>query len=219
MAEPERRRRRPAVSCSLCRKRKIRCNRETPCSNCLRSRNNDCVYEIHPSPPWQQNAQTGGPTSGQQFREPYNGSIDGISSSRREPVTSNQASLSSVPSSTTVSTPISTASARELESMKNKIRQLEEQLSRTSPAPTRSYAPTPNSHIETVSSAIGGTIHIHHEEPLIGHAQAISHKNRVFGRSHWINGALLVCGDLPASAAVHRLPTDRKLGSRHVLED
>ncbi|KAF8849586.1 hypothetical protein BDZ45DRAFT_708746 [Acephala macrosclerotiorum] len=35
--KPERRCRRPTVSCTLCRKRKIRCNRETPCSNCMRA--------------------------------------------------------------------------------------------------------------------------------------------------------------------------------------
>ncbi|CAK7210382.1 hypothetical protein SCUCBS95973_000761 [Sporothrix curviconia] len=53
MAEPEvRRRRRPAVSCTLCRKRKIRCNREQPCSNCLRARKNvTCVYEELPPLP------------------------------------------------------------------------------------------------------------------------------------------------------------------------
>ncbi|KAL1897913.1 hypothetical protein Sste5346_003765 [Sporothrix stenoceras] len=53
MAEPEvRRRRRPAVSCTLCRRRKIRCNREQPCSNCLRARKNvACVYEELPPLP------------------------------------------------------------------------------------------------------------------------------------------------------------------------
>ncbi|ERT03438.1 uncharacterized protein SPSK_08313 [Sporothrix schenckii 1099-18] len=53
MTEPEvRRRRRPAVSCTLCRRRKIRCNREQPCSNCLRSRKNvACVYEELPPLP------------------------------------------------------------------------------------------------------------------------------------------------------------------------
>lgn len=35
-------------SCTLCRQRKIRCNRETPCSNCIRSRNNACEYETPP---------------------------------------------------------------------------------------------------------------------------------------------------------------------------
>lgn len=53
MAEPERRpmRLRLQVSCALCRRRKVRCNRETPCSNCIRSRNvHGCVYQVHHPP-------------------------------------------------------------------------------------------------------------------------------------------------------------------------
>ncbi|KAF2829553.1 hypothetical protein CC86DRAFT_346377, partial [Ophiobolus disseminans] len=45
MADNLRKRKRAAISCILCRKRKIRCNRETPCSNCVRSKNAACVYE------------------------------------------------------------------------------------------------------------------------------------------------------------------------------
>ncbi|TLS28821.1 hypothetical protein PpBr36_01410 [Pyricularia pennisetigena] len=40
-----RRRRRPAVSCTLCRQRKVRCSRGTPCTNCIRSRTGNCVYD------------------------------------------------------------------------------------------------------------------------------------------------------------------------------
>jgi hypothetical protein len=52
-----RRSRRPAISCTLCHKRKIRCNRAKPCSSCLRSRSGaaGCVYESamsnYPGPP------------------------------------------------------------------------------------------------------------------------------------------------------------------------
>lgn len=36
-------------SCSNCRRRKIRCNRQAPCNNCTRSRNHaPCVYDHHP---------------------------------------------------------------------------------------------------------------------------------------------------------------------------
>lgn len=63
MAESERRRRRPAVygettprkprssmlivrrSCTHCRRRKVRCNRESPCSNCVRTRKETCAYD------------------------------------------------------------------------------------------------------------------------------------------------------------------------------
>ncbi|KAF1948366.1 hypothetical protein CC80DRAFT_317587 [Byssothecium circinans] len=43
-----RRRRRPAVSCVLCRRRKIRCNREAPCSNCVKSKS-ACAYDSLPT--------------------------------------------------------------------------------------------------------------------------------------------------------------------------
>ena len=38
-------------SCVLCRRRKIRCNRETPCSNCTKSKNATCVYRDPPRAP------------------------------------------------------------------------------------------------------------------------------------------------------------------------
>ncbi|KAI6291425.1 hypothetical protein MCOR34_010178 [Pyricularia oryzae] len=45
-----RRRRRPAVSCTLCRQRKVRCSRGTPCTNCVRSRTGTCVYDNNYTP-------------------------------------------------------------------------------------------------------------------------------------------------------------------------
>lgn len=42
---PKRRRRRPAVSCELCRSRKVRCDKELPCGTCIRTRNSSlCIY-------------------------------------------------------------------------------------------------------------------------------------------------------------------------------
>ncbi|CAK7214909.1 hypothetical protein SEUCBS140593_002349 [Sporothrix eucalyptigena] len=68
LAEPEvRRRRRPAVSCTLCRRRKIRCNREQPCSNCLRARKNvACVYEELPPLPTASEKETAPKPAGRQ---------------------------------------------------------------------------------------------------------------------------------------------------------
>ncbi|KAK3297791.1 uncharacterized protein B0H64DRAFT_416719 [Chaetomium fimeti] len=57
--EPERRRRRPAVSCILCRRRKIRCDRQTPCSNCIKSKNATCSYRDDPRPPRRQSPLVG----------------------------------------------------------------------------------------------------------------------------------------------------------------
>ena len=43
-AEPPRKRRRPALSCFECRRRKIKCDRNHPCSQCLQSRIPNCTF-------------------------------------------------------------------------------------------------------------------------------------------------------------------------------
>lgn len=44
-AVPARKRRRPAVSCVECRRRKIKCDRKIPCTQCLQSRRASCAYK------------------------------------------------------------------------------------------------------------------------------------------------------------------------------
>lgn len=47
---PLRKRRRPALSCVECRRRKIKCDREEPCNHCKKSKNAICVYkDAHPA--------------------------------------------------------------------------------------------------------------------------------------------------------------------------
>ena len=41
---PPRKRRRPALSCEQCRRRKIKCDRTHPCSQCLQSKTASCSY-------------------------------------------------------------------------------------------------------------------------------------------------------------------------------
>jgi hypothetical protein len=95
-------------------------------------------------------------------------------------------------------TPESTTSI-ELESMRSRLMELEEQLSRTTgslphtvSAPASSIAapspaPTNTMHI---TSGLAGPIDVlqdsrSHNYPI---ARGIAHKNRVFGQSHWMNG-------------------------------
>ena len=40
----QRKRRRPALACEQCRRRKIKCDRETPCDQCTRSKSELCTY-------------------------------------------------------------------------------------------------------------------------------------------------------------------------------
>ncbi|KAI8960882.1 putative C6 transcription factor [Daldinia sp. FL1419] len=178
MAEPERRRRRPPISCVLCRRRKIRCNRESPCSNCIRSKTSNCVYENNFTQP-------------QQANEPHS-SIPPLSAVAGPSLTSKSPQWA--PSTTTASTVASYQSSQDIDFLKNKIRQLEERLShsnRTSQSPAQG----PGSNIEAISSRIGGTFYVHHEDPLSGPqgiSRSVTHKSRMFGQSHWITGMSLV---------------------------
>ncbi|OTB16142.1 hypothetical protein K445DRAFT_350935 [Daldinia sp. EC12] len=179
MAETERRRRRPPISCVLCRRRKIRCNRESPCSNCLRSKNASCVYESQFSQSHQETE--------------LHSSIPSIGVAAAPSLTSNPSPRA--PSATTASTAASYQSSQDIEFLKHKIKQLEEQLSqsnRTSRSPVR----TPGSNIEAISSGIGGTFYIHHEDASAGQPpgipRSVTHKSRMFGQSHWITGMSLV---------------------------
>ncbi|KAI2617484.1 putative C6 transcription factor [Hypoxylon sp. NC1633] len=202
MAEPDRRRRRPPVSCVLCRRRKIRCNRESPCSNCVKSKSGNCVYENHISNPLFQPPRETSDLgrlipAHQEFHHstpiPTNSACTAATSAvlshlSRSPPTA--------PSLTTESTRTSHQSSLDLEYLRSRVRQLEEQLSRANRGSSQSSAPTPASNIETISSKISGTFYIHHEDGSNGQSQAISrsvtHKTRVFGQSHWITGLSLI---------------------------
>ncbi|KAL4973647.1 hypothetical protein BDW66DRAFT_161894 [Aspergillus desertorum] len=205
---PERRRRRPAV-----------CNRENPCSNCIKSKAEPCVYNSDPLPRSQEH--TG-------FSRTVE--LDLCKAATERQMLPPDPAASQVPSYASRSLPsswrdsssrTSHASASEVESMKNRIRQLEEQLSRvTEPGRSRPQS-FPNSRIETSTSQIAGTFHINHERRLLQDSQFVSrnlviHKSRLFGSSHWAQGASLfrdvfemiepfICGNASkASAGIKR---------------
>lgn len=49
-----RKRRRPALACEKCRRRKIKCDRNTPCDQCIRSKSDTCTYlaDDNTAPTW-----------------------------------------------------------------------------------------------------------------------------------------------------------------------
>lgn len=169
-------------ACHLCRRRKLRCNRGTPCSNCLRSRKQEaCVYEDQE----EQQPNTPAYTSSSSIHVP----------------------------------PAAQASTRSLSVLQDRIQQLEEQVSKLSPPAAHppssvnlvATIATPSAEIETQTSQLGGTYHIHHpaerpplatkEQPSLpgrtttttgtttgmSLSRSVSHKTRLFGQSHWFN--------------------------------
>ncbi|KAI1084576.1 hypothetical protein F5B20DRAFT_591586 [Whalleya microplaca] len=182
MTESERRRRRPVVSCSSCRKRKIRCNRELPCSNCIRSRHQTCVYDDSSAQPPRQHQR-------------QDQSSRASSTSARSTVSSHPPS-SLVAGPTNVSSVATQPSPRDAEAIQGKAKQLEEDVPKAVPRPVRSHFSTPGSNVETTTSHLGGILFIHHEGNLEDQPQAIArsvtHKTRLFGQTHWMNIVSLI---------------------------
>ena len=182
----------------LCRKRKIRCDHENPCSNCLRAGNVNCVYNSrnHPAPisrvRLSQTQPAPVPTSQESMPLARTSTTSG-------PTRPNQAPSSLYTSSTATSTPPSHSSAQDAESLELKLRiqDLEEQLSKLASKPFNPSLENPNPTFQTLNSTISGTFHVQCEgsspsqQPAI--ARSVTHKTRLFGQSHWaVNGVLLV---------------------------
>ena len=186
-------------SCTLCRRRKIKCNRETPCNNCLRSKNTICEYAKSSSPPRPR------PRHGQSIElAPVSEAVGNTSSnspdqfcnSTVETQLPSRSSTTLVANSTSPSTPASQSTARDVELLKFKVKQLEERLSKVGKSSVKSAAPSPNWDYRTTTSHIAGTFHVHREPPSEGQAATMSrtiiHKTRMFGQSHWMYGVAQV---------------------------
>ncbi|KAF1938229.1 hypothetical protein EJ02DRAFT_469100 [Clathrospora elynae] len=219
MTEPIRRRKRPAISCTLCRKRKMRCDRERPCSNCVRSKTGSCVYgtdvtEQRPSAglsaplqPRQNGPRvaTAVPTPSA-IPTPLAIQYDSSYASAFAPSTSNS------------------SSSFELAAMKARIAELEDKLSQAASTISSVYSATASTsalthNVETFTS-FADTIDVLQDSRAFGRANAISrgiaHKNRVFGQSHWMNGFVIFCdiiemmepnlrsGSSPVLSSMHR---------------
>jgi Fungal Zn(2)-Cys(6) binuclear cluster domain len=158
-------------SCTLCRSRKIRCDRGTPCSNCLKSRNGTCIYE---DPPPKAPRQQRGPT-----REPPTPQYPTPSSTiSRDSTIPNHLPVALIASSTAPSKLGRRPITRDVESLESRIRQLEEELAKVSWKSTQSPISTLDSNEKTTGPRLGET--------------GIMYKTRMFGQSHWMNGIFLV---------------------------
>ncbi|PYI34399.1 hypothetical protein BP00DRAFT_493133 [Aspergillus indologenus CBS 114.80] len=207
MIGPARRRRRPAVSCSLCRRRKIKCDRQLPCSHCTRSGNEaTCEYDNTELSRPPQSAFGVTPTRPAPYAIPTEGASH---TSRTAPYTiptggtlHASRTASSVPSPhsaahTTASTKASTVASPQsdpnVEALKDRVRQLEQRLAETVAKPAIQPPPVaPIPEVVTAGSTLTGLFHLHHENdparPAVAITRSIMHKSRLFGQSFWING-------------------------------
>ncbi|KAF4997179.1 hypothetical protein FGRMN_4074 [Fusarium graminum] len=170
-AKTEKKRRRPALSCEQCRRRKIRCDRSLPCVNCVKSKISPCTY-----------APTHVPASRVRKAAIHDAGADSTShvparsapafgSTRRRssPDTSAQRTSSSIPSSTVGSN----SGASKVDALAARVKELEQKLAETchisQPGEAKLYQD--ESH-EEATAPMKGTVS----------------KTRFFGQSHWMNG-------------------------------
>jgi Fungal Zn(2)-Cys(6) binuclear cluster domain len=157
-------------SCILCRSRKIRCNRGTPCSNCLKSRNGTCVYGNSPSHPPQQQLHLDQEPGASQYPTPS-------SNISRGSIAPSHPSSTLVTSSTNALTRANQPLSRDVDFLESRVRQLEEQ-EKANQRYSRPHVPTSDTNTETTTSRLEETFTLY--------------KTRMLGRSHWMNGVTLV---------------------------
>lgn len=186
----------------MCRRRKTRCDRDSPCSNCVRSRRKEaCVFEDEPPQPRQQTSHAQ-PTQRFVQASPISMDVD-VSLPRhlRPTVPSHSGSSGGVTSTpaSTVGTQATPSTSESLKTMRIRIRQLEEQVYKGSPGSTKTSSTTPNTNIETTATKLSDTFHVHRSDSgVFGQralvSRSISHKTRLFGQSHWINSSISIVG-------------------------
>lgn len=183
-AKPEKKRRRPALSCEQCRKRKIRCDRGLPCVNCVKSKITPCTYapthipasrvkkvasQAHDHDHGSDRTSTvvpirAAPPAHESARPSPSEYI------RQGPLYGSRSS-SSIPSSTVGSTSDNSS----VDALLQRVRQLEQQLEN-------------NVHISRNTEDRFVPNEDEERTPMKGTVS----KTRFFGQSHWMNGVDLV---------------------------
>ncbi|KAK4937112.1 hypothetical protein LTR10_022164 [Elasticomyces elasticus] len=185
--QPKRRRRRPAVS------RKQRCDRQTPCNNCVRANRENCVYEDHPplptstepcvseDPPLQSQRQYSESSFASVLRPLGNSlaleGVSDLSSSTTRPGSPNAQAAISQPSAATASNDITTR---------------HREPSGAEVVPASLLAVNAEYNASTATSGAAELSSTKDQDDLFGRPQVrgrlVIHKSRLFGQSHWMNG-------------------------------
>ncbi|KXJ85302.1 hypothetical protein Micbo1qcDRAFT_198891 [Microdochium bolleyi] len=200
MTDSIRRRRRPAVSCTLCRRRKVRCNREVPCSNCVRSGNAPCVYDGPPPATTSAAAARSSASSAAVhplLRRAGAGpevSSEGLGLPLATPSPSS-ASTSSLPRPTATATASSVTSSVPASRDQSRQHDRHDVVAEMTTHLAGSFhmlsdaAGTPNSTAGSSRNNTTTTGTTRSTAPSI--PRSVTHKGRTFGQSHWIGASLL----------------------------
>lgn len=174
-------------SCSVCRKRKLKCDRQHPCRNCVRSRSKnpegDCVYDDAPPlmPPRPRRRR---PSATLIQRQLTPSSTPGLVSPASGPVSSDDAeALAAVPRRPRMPA----AAASRPHAAVSDTTTTQSYASASAPHSVRgpkSLASDVGSNQQPVESAFFG-------DTKPGD-RGVTHKSRFFGQSHWLSTIVLV---------------------------
>ncbi|OAR02830.1 hypothetical protein LLEC1_01601 [Akanthomyces lecanii] len=169
---------RPSVSCTVCRKRKLKCDRQHPCRNCLKSRSKDperdCVYEdAPPLDPARPRKRRPSPT-----HRPTPSSTPGLISPSSEPVSSDDAEALMVARSrghgaVVPHAPVTISDTSQSCASNSAPHSVRGPKSLTSEASVQ----------QSVESAFFGD--------TLALGRGVTHKSRFFGSSHWLTTIVL----------------------------
>ncbi|KAL6860643.1 hypothetical protein ACO1O0_004671 [Amphichorda felina] len=180
MAPPEKKRRRPALACEQCRRRKIRCDRNVPCSQCLRSKTASCSYApTHTPASWTRRSHKK-PALAPAGQQPPIASAPSVGASSGDGSgPSSVAKDASASASGSVSTSVSVPDAPDnVDWLVARVHHLEEKLSKVVNlgGPDENDHESPEGTQSSLACPTNGTVS----------------KTRYFGRSHWMNGTTLI---------------------------
>ncbi|PYI06521.1 C6 zinc finger protein [Aspergillus sclerotiicarbonarius CBS 121057] len=168
-----------------------------PCSNCLRTRNENCVYANQSSPVQRKRRGHGQApeVSSRQLQQALH--VHTVPEAEKPATCHSQQSDFLINSPTIVSTVSNQQSTQEVEALKSRIRHLEEQLAKAQ-MPTLSSRL--NSNIEMSTTRITKRLHVQYESASSGRPAAITrgimNKTRLLGQSYWMSGLATLLRDL-----------------------
>ncbi|KAI5457137.1 hypothetical protein BGZ63DRAFT_83859 [Mariannaea sp. PMI_226] len=197
----EKKRRRPALSCEQCRRRKIRCDRGLPCVNCVKSKISPCTYAPTHIPA--SRLKKSAAPQGQDAGPPQPALVPARSSPLFEvPKNSSQDTSSDIipPNPPTSSVPSSTSETSVVDALAARVRELEQRLAggfHISRKPDDKFIDCNRQKPEEENAPMKGTIS----------------KTRFFGQSHWMNGADM----FPNIIAVLKQAENKKIGPHRML--
>lgn len=177
-------------SCTLCRKRKVRCDRESPCSACVRTGCTPCIYESHSSVPSRHHR-------GRNDLRPMPNTLSSVPTNGQPARINQTLRVSSYsPTSDSLGAPYSTSqsSHHKLNVGISSPRPDGEQVKNTR-RPAQGFVLTETSRIKISAADISAKSTApqkNNSDDVLDVTNHILYKTRLFGRSHWMNGATQV---------------------------